>query len=40
MRMTRLLLGRLCFKLSLCLAIAGTAICGLTSAPSFPQYHY
>jgi hypothetical protein len=41
MRLIRLLLGRLCFKLSLRLTLAGAAICGLDRAavPSFPLYH-
>jgi hypothetical protein len=42
MRLMRLLLGRLCFKVSLHLTMAGAAIIGLetASAPSFPAYHF
>jgi len=41
MRLSRLLLGRLCFKLSLRLAIAGAIISGLDAArPAFPLHHY
>ena len=41
MRLIRLLLGRLCFKLSLGLTMAGATICGhdRTAAPSLPLYH-
>lgn len=42
MRLIRLLLCRLCFKLSIRLAMAGTTISGLKTAPAptFPPYHY
>ncbi|MEY9428866.1 hypothetical protein ABH975_004181 [Bradyrhizobium ottawaense] len=42
MRLARLLLGRLCFKLSLHIAMAGAAISGLDTAktPTFPLHHY
>ncbi|MEY9457999.1 hypothetical protein [Bradyrhizobium ottawaense] len=42
MRLIRLLVGRLCFKLSLRLTMAGATICALdcVAAPSFPLYHY
>jgi len=41
MRLSRLLLGRLCFKLSFILAMAGAGISGLDhKAPTFPVYHY
>jgi len=42
MRLIRLWLGRLCFRLSLRIAMAGTVISGLKLAPeiSFPLYHY
>lgn len=42
MRLTRLYIGRLCFKLSLAIAIAGHAISGLKTAPvpSFPAFHF
>lgn len=40
MRLIRLLIARLCFKLSFRLATAGVAISGLGSAPPpFPSYH-
>lgn len=41
MRLMRLLLGRLCFRLSLYIAIAGKDISGLEFAPDppFPPYH-
>ena len=41
MRLIRLYIGRLCFKLSLSLAIAGTVISGITIGPdpTFPLYH-
>lgn len=42
MRMIRLLIGRLCFKPSLRLALAGTTISRLKFAPApcFAAYHY
>jgi len=41
MRLIRLLLGRLCFKLGLRLAMAGAIISGLDATrPTFPLYHY
>ncbi|WP_283811471.1 hypothetical protein [Bradyrhizobium daqingense] len=41
MRLTRLLVGRLCFKLSLRLAMAGAIISGLDATrPAFPLHHY
>lgn len=42
MSLIRLYIGRLCFKLSLGLAMAGVAISGIDRAPtpSLPLYHY
>lgn len=41
MRLIRLLVGRLGFKLSLAIAVAAYRISGLSGAPpSFPPYHY
>ena len=42
MRLIRLYVGRLCFKASLRIAIAGTVISGieLAEAPTFPLYHF
>jgi len=41
-RLIRLYVGRLCFKASLRIAIAGTVISGLEleKAPTFPLYHF
>jgi hypothetical protein len=41
-RLIRLCIGRLCFKASLRIAIAGTVISGieLSGAPPLPLYHY
>ena len=42
MRLIRLLLARLCFKLSIGPAITGHNISGLRTAPAppFPAYHF
>jgi hypothetical protein len=42
MRLIRLYIGRLCFRLSLCTAIAGKTISGLEfgPAPPLPLYHF
>lgn len=42
MRLIRLYIGRLCFRASLRIAIAGTVISGieLSKAPAFPLHHF
>ncbi|WP_257787547.1 hypothetical protein [Bradyrhizobium japonicum] len=42
MRLIRLYVGRLCFKASLRIAIAGTVISGIEfgNQPLFPLYHF